>query len=77
MERPAGLAASRGARLQLFAVRSLLRPAPTVVALPRCSCCAQANWLKAQGVGKGDTVSIYMPMVCQLPIARVSELMHA
>lgn len=32
----------------------------------------QANWLKSQGVGKGDRVSIYMPMVCQLPIAMVS-----
>ncbi len=32
----------------------------------------QTNWLKAQGVGKGDFVSIYMPMICELPIAMVS-----
>jgi acetyl-CoA synthetase len=28
-----------------------------------------ANWLKAQGVGKGDRVAIYMGMVPELPVA--------
>jgi hypothetical protein len=32
----------------------------------------QANWLRAQGVKKGDCVAIYMPMICELPIAMVS-----
>lgn len=32
----------------------------------------QANWLRAQGVKKGDCVSIYMPMVCELPIAMLA-----
>ena len=27
----------------------------------------QANWLKSVGVGKGDAVAIYMPMICELP----------
>ncbi len=31
----------------------------------------QANWLRAQGVKKGDCVAIYMPMICELPIAMV------
>eukprot|EP00891_Asterochloris_glomerata_P004542 jgi/Astpho2/4542/Aster-00128 len=31
-----------------------------------------ANWLKANGVGKGDTVAIYMPMVCELPMAMLA-----
>ena len=34
----------------------------------------QANWLRSQGVGKGDCVSIYMPMICELPIAMVRLL---
>jgi acyl-coenzyme A synthetase/AMP-(fatty) acid ligase len=24
---------------------------------------SQANWLKSQGIKKGDTVAVYMPMV--------------
>jgi acetyl-CoA synthetase len=32
----------------------------------------QANWLKSVGVKKGDCVSIYMPMVCELPIAMLA-----
>jgi acetyl-CoA synthetase len=32
----------------------------------------QANWLKAHGVGKGDCVAIYLPMVLQLPIAMLA-----
>lgn len=31
-----------------------------------------ANWLRSVGVKKGDSVAIYMPMVCELPIAMVS-----
>ena len=38
--------------------------------------CQVANWLKARGVRKGDTVTIYMPMipkaaVCMLACARL------
>lgn len=32
----------------------------------------QANWLKAQGVRKGDAVGIYLPMICELPIAMLA-----
>jgi acetyl-CoA synthetase len=32
----------------------------------------QANYLRSQGVKKGDAVSIYMPMVCELPIAMLA-----
>ena len=28
-------------------------------------CWVQANWLKAQGIKKGDAVAIYMPMTCE------------
>ncbi|CAL5219474.1 g1309 [Coccomyxa viridis] len=31
-----------------------------------------ANWLKSVGIGKGDSVAIYMPMVCELPIAMLA-----
>ena len=31
-----------------------------------------ANWLRSVGVGKGDTVALYMPMVCELPIAMLA-----
>eukprot|EP00887_Chlorella_sp_A99_P006559 scaffold3.g6559.t1 len=31
-----------------------------------------ANWLKSVGVQKGDSVAIYMPMVCELPIAMLA-----
>ena len=31
--------------------------------------CQLANALKAKGVGKGDRVAVYMPMILQLPIA--------
>ena len=31
-----------------------------------------ANALKSLGVGKGDTVSIYLPMIPELPIAMLS-----
>jgi len=34
--------------------------------------CQLANWLKSVGVKKGDCVSIYMPMVCELPIAMLA-----
>ena len=34
--------------------------------------CRNANWLKAQGVKKGDAVAIYMPMVLELPIAMLA-----
>lgn len=29
----------------------------------------QGNWLKAQGIKKGDAVAIYMPMTCERPIS--------
>ncbi len=47
--------------------------------LPCCPIFLQANWLRSQGVGKGDTVSIYMPMICELPIAMVRGdlILHA
>ena len=32
----------------------------------------QANYLRSVGVKKGDAVSIYMPMVCELPIAMLA-----
>lgn len=31
-----------------------------------------SNWLRSVGVGKGDTVALYMPMVCELPIAMLA-----
>ena len=34
-------------------------------------CCVQANWLKAQGVRRGDFVALYMPMILELPYAMV------
>ena len=32
----------------------------------------QGNWLRSVGVRKGDAVAIYMPMVCELPIAMLA-----
>ena len=32
----------------------------------------QANWLKQEGIRKGDCVAIYMPLVCELPIAMLA-----
>ena len=32
----------------------------------------QANWMRASGVGMGDAVAIYLPMVCELPIAMLA-----
>lgn len=34
--------------------------------------CRFANVLKSHGVRKGDTVSIYMPMILELPIAMLA-----
>ncbi|KAI8475041.1 MAG: acetyl CoA synthetase [Monoraphidium minutum] len=34
--------------------------------------CRVANYLRSLGVKKGDAVSIYMPMVCELPIAMLA-----
>ena len=34
--------------------------------------CRLANWLRSVGVKKGDAVAIYMPMVCELPIAMLA-----
>lgn len=34
--------------------------------------CRFANVLKSHGVQKGDTVSIYMPMILELPIAMLA-----
>jgi len=34
--------------------------------------CRLANWLKANGVKKGDCVAIYMPMLLELPIAMLA-----
>jgi acetyl-CoA synthetase len=36
-----------------------------------CQTC-QANWLRSVGVKAGDAVAIYMPMVCELPIAMLA-----
>lgn len=41
-------------------------PAPTQ---PRR---AQANWLRGQGVRQGDVVTLYLPMICELPIAMLA-----
>lgn len=41
-------------------------------ALP-CPALCQANWLREAGVGKGDYVAIYMPMVLELPYAMVGS----
>ncbi len=32
----------------------------------------QANWLRAAGVKKGDSVAIYMPMLLELPLAMLA-----
>jgi hypothetical protein len=32
----------------------------------------QANWLRSVDVKKGDSVAIYMPMLCELPIAMLA-----
>ena len=37
--------------------------------LPACS---QSNWLRSQGVRKGDAVTLYMPMTPELPIAMLA-----
>eukprot|EP01025_Chloroclados_australasicus_P031013 TRINITY_DN3128_c0_g1_i4.p1 TRINITY_DN3128_c0_g1~~TRINITY_DN3128_c0_g1_i4.p1 ORF type:complete len:702 (-),score=75.22 TRINITY_DN3128_c0_g1_i4:641-2746(-) len=34
--------------------------------------CRMANYLKSIGVKKGDAVAIYMPMLCELPIAMLA-----
>ncbi|GAX72977.1 hypothetical protein CEUSTIGMA_g430.t1 [Chlamydomonas eustigma] len=34
--------------------------------------CRLSNWLLSQGVKMGDTVSLYLPMVCELPIAMLA-----
>lgn len=34
--------------------------------------CRVSNWLRSMGVKKGDSVAIYMPMVCELPIAMLA-----
>ena len=34
--------------------------------------CKLANWLKTQGIKKGDAVSLYLPMICELPIAMLA-----
>lgn len=34
--------------------------------------CRVANWLRSVGVKKGDSVAIYMPMICELPIAMLA-----
>ena len=44
---------------------------PGVQAKKRRCVALQANWLKAQGIQKGDAVAIYMPMLCELPISMV------
>lgn len=35
-------------------------------------CLLQANWLRSAGISKGDAVCIYMPLVCELPIAMLA-----
>ena len=32
----------------------------------------QGNWLRSVGIKKGDAVAIYMPLVCELPIAMLA-----
>ena len=32
----------------------------------------QGNWLRSVGVKKGDAVAIYMPLICELPIAMLA-----
>ncbi|KIZ01602.1 acetyl-CoA synthetase [Monoraphidium neglectum] len=32
----------------------------------------EANWLRGQGVRKGDNVVLYLPMICELPIAMLA-----
>lgn len=39
--------------------------------------CRIANYLKSIGVKKGDDVTIYMPMVMELPAAMVGTIVHA
>lgn len=33
---------------------------------------AQANYLRGVGVGKGDAVCIYLPMIAELPVAMLA-----
>lgn len=35
--------------------------------------CQIGNYLKSAGVKKGDDVTIYMPMICELPAAMVNS----
>lgn len=66
-----GLRLAKHVRLGLQVARTccfLLRPAQDSARLPSC---LQANWLKAQGVRRGDYVAIYMPMILELPYAMV------
>ena len=32
----------------------------------------QANWLRAQGIRKGDAVTLYLPQTCELPLAMLA-----
>ncbi|KAK9823166.1 hypothetical protein WJX72_000770 [[Myrmecia] bisecta] len=34
--------------------------------------CQLSNWLKSVGVKKGDRVALYMPLICELPIAMLA-----
>ena len=42
-----------------------LQPGMPCGTLSRARLCLQANWLKAQGIKRGDAVAIYMPMTCK------------
>lgn len=50
-------------------------PAPETHPCLPCpgSVLTQANWLREQGVQKGDYVAIYMPMILELPYAMVNR----
>lgn len=51
-----------------------VKNAPWTVWVASCSVVTlpvpQANWLKSEGVRKGDAVAIYLPLICELPSAR-------
>ena len=46
--------------------------APSSSCPPYVDAYVQGNWLRSVGVKKGDAVAIYMPMVCELPIAMLA-----
>ena len=52
---------------RLPACRQATRLAPALLPAPLPQeVCRVANWLRSVGVRKGDSVAVYMPMVCEV-----------